>query len=150
MHKPDFQAFRELLNQHARIFRREVPDDSTVEVYWHALRDVSLDAVQRCAALHLKRGKFFPKPAELRPKGDSGKDVVASEPLPAPALSHNLAVRREKAARNPTRANLEYRWCQLQRLLALSDLSSPQYAEAQSESAQFLKDYGDPRFWGLT
>ncbi len=69
MHKPEFSDFREVLDRLAKLYGREKPDDEACELYWNALRDISLDAVKACAALHAKRSKFFPKPSELRPKG---------------------------------------------------------------------------------
>lgn len=68
MQRHEFPDFRALLDAQAAVFRAAKPDDVLVQAYWSALKDVSLDAVRSCAALHTKRGKFFPKPFELRPK----------------------------------------------------------------------------------
>lgn len=70
MHKPDFENFRALLDQLADTFSRKRPDDLQVQAYWNALRDLPLEFVQQGARHHTRYGRFFPKPAELRPKDD--------------------------------------------------------------------------------
>ena len=95
MRKPDFEDFRKLLDQQAEIFRCAKPSDVLVQAYWQALTDVPLEAVQRCSALHLKRGKFFPKPFELRPKDWT--------PASGPYAAQSFAADLERLAGVPAR-----------------------------------------------
>lgn len=63
-------AFEAELRQLEDVFSKKL-DDSTLALYWSALHDISLGAFKARCLSHLKHGKFFPKPAELRPKGDA-------------------------------------------------------------------------------
>lgn len=78
MHRDDFEAFRAQLNAVAAGFQKPIPDDLVVQTYWEALRDLSLDTFIRCAKTHVRFGKYFPKPAELRP-ADEKPDAVKSD-----------------------------------------------------------------------
>ena len=68
MMRHEMQDLRKLLDEHAEIFRIPKLTDGALQAYWNALSDVPFPAVQGCAANHLRKGRFFPKPAELRPK----------------------------------------------------------------------------------
>jgi hypothetical protein len=67
MQTGDFPTFRGELNAMAVVFSK-VLEDSLVQMYWDALKDQSLAGFKERCRVHLKKGKFFPKPAELRPK----------------------------------------------------------------------------------
>ena len=95
MQRPDFPEFRTLLETQAAIFRAPAPTDVLVEAYWNALRDVSLAAVKACASIHAKRGKFFPKPFELRPKDWT--------PASGPYAAQSFAADLERLAVSPAR-----------------------------------------------
>src|ERR1051326_7580909 len=69
MHRDEFDSFSELLRQLASVYGKEL-NDLILQAYWKTLRDLSFAQLQALAEGHLKRGKFFPKPAELRPKED--------------------------------------------------------------------------------
>lgn len=73
MHKADSDRFRALLDEMADVFSKPRVDDVMLRGYWNALKDLPLEIVERCAATHRRYGKFFPKPFELRPKGDKPK-----------------------------------------------------------------------------
>lgn len=90
MLKPDFAEFRALLDRCAAVYGKKPPDDALVQTYWIALRDVSLGAVTACANLHLKRGKFFPKPAELRPKSEMPSEPTRSDGSFEAAVARNV------------------------------------------------------------
>jgi hypothetical protein len=79
MYQPDMDGFRSLLDAQALLFGRDKPDDLLLQAYWQALKDLPLETVKACAAIHAKRGKFFPKPAELRPKSDRPDRDMAAE-----------------------------------------------------------------------
>lgn len=95
MLRADFPEFRTVLETQAAVFRAPAPTDLLVEAYWNALRDVSLSAVKACAAIHAKRGKFFPKPFELRPKDWA--------PAAGPYVSQSYSADIERLAGVPAR-----------------------------------------------
>jgi hypothetical protein len=61
-----------ILNRLAVTFGKDVTPELGA-AYWEALKDLELATVKQCAEGHCRRGKFFPKPVELRPP--------ASEPV---------------------------------------------------------------------
>ena len=73
MHQNDYDAFAALLGKTAKVFGKKI-DNEIVESYWKALKDQSLTTVTMLAERHIRTGKFWPKPFELRPK-----DVVSPE-----------------------------------------------------------------------
>lgn len=44
----------------------EAVSDARMEIYFQALADLELAAIQRAATVHVRTQKFFPRPAELR------------------------------------------------------------------------------------
>lgn len=66
----DRPAFEAELRQLEDVFGKKL-DDGTLALYWNALHDISLGAFKARCLNQLKHGKFFPKPSELRPKGDA-------------------------------------------------------------------------------
>ena len=68
MYNTDFDSFRGLLDQCAHVFGKPKPSDEVIQTYWKALSDRSFTSVKECTERHLRYGKFFPKPTELRPK----------------------------------------------------------------------------------
>lgn len=85
MHQDEFAAFERTLKQLGEAFNRKLSNE-LVQAYWKALKDLSLSAVSRCADSHMRYGKFFPKPVELRPK-----DAPAEQ---KPNPDHDAAVDR--------------------------------------------------------
>lgn len=69
MHADDFPKFQALLEQLAQVYGKKLTDE-LVKACWEALRDQPFARVRQLAEQHLRRGKFFPKPYELRPKED--------------------------------------------------------------------------------
>lgn len=129
----DFEAFRGLLNRCAEVFGKAMPSDVVVQGYWRALRDLELVVVEQRAAEHCKRGKFFPKPFELRPREDKAPLAVDRVFTDAQRSSAHFceqlrAERGEEAWRN-------YVWlCRLDRIIATDHPASPIYLEAVREA----------------
>jgi hypothetical protein len=69
MHSPDKKNFDELMERLGETFSKPVTD-LMKQTYWVALKDQPWEIVEACANSHCRYGKFFPKPAELRPKGE--------------------------------------------------------------------------------
>lgn len=67
MYRSDFAALRQLLERLAEVYGKALTD-TLVASYWDALRDLPLAQVEELAKGHVKCGKFFPKPVDLRPK----------------------------------------------------------------------------------
>lgn len=67
MHQDEFDAFGNTLKQLGEAFNRKLSDELT-QAYWKALKDLPFQAISRMADSHMRYGKFFPKPSELRPK----------------------------------------------------------------------------------
>jgi len=63
----DYPEFETVIRGLETVFGKAL-DAATMRAYWGALRDVPLETVRAKAAEWLKRGKYFPKPFELRPK----------------------------------------------------------------------------------
>jgi hypothetical protein len=121
MLRHEYPEFRTELDRLAGLYGREKPDDALCQLYWNALRDVSLDALKACALLHTKRSKFFPKPAELRPKGtvfaeprEPDTTLPAAEALVARRWDERLQV-----------GGPEVRWQLLCAYLARTDQEDP-------------------------
>lgn len=75
MQTSDLAEFNRILDQLGLVFVKTI-DDPLRRVYWDALKTLPLKAVRDAATDHMAKGKFFPKPAELRPrfeKTDDGK-----------------------------------------------------------------------------
>lgn len=69
MHPADFDGFTAVMGQLASVYGKKL-DDVTVQGYWRALKDRPLSSVSSLADKHMRYGKFFPKPFELRPKDE--------------------------------------------------------------------------------
>lgn len=69
MHSPDKRNFDQLMDTLGETFGKPVTD-LMKQSYWMALKDQPWEVVEVCAKSHSRYGKFFPKPAELRPKGE--------------------------------------------------------------------------------
>lgn len=135
MQRSDFADFRALLDRSAEVYGKPKPSDALIEAYWSSLLDVNFAIVRRCAEAHLKHGKFFPKPAELRPKED--KPAVVRDPTADAAFREgerravaNLEeLRREDPDEWRQRASLAH----LDRIIATEPLGSAIYAQARRE-----------------
>lgn len=63
----DYDGFTKVLEKLALVFGKKL-EDGLVEAYWGALKDQTLTTVTQLAERHMRTSKFWPKPAELRPK----------------------------------------------------------------------------------
>lgn len=82
MQTHDLGEFNRILDQLGLVFGKTI-DDAIRRVYWDALKPLSLKTVRDAATDHMAKGKFFPKPAELRPKfekSDDGKYPAVGSP----------------------------------------------------------------------
>jgi hypothetical protein len=75
----DTLAFSQLLTQLHTVFGGNKPDQDTVNAYWSALKDLPFSTLQAVAQQHLRYGKFFPKPMELRPREDRAPRMTESD-----------------------------------------------------------------------
>lgn len=121
MHKADYLDFGNLLDQLARLYGRDALEDEDCQLYWAALRDIPLEAVKACALIHQKRSKFFPKPAELRPKGDTPREVIHDDGKLAAAERVNVRNWEEQLRENEPLA----KWQLLSAYLARTDNVDP-------------------------
>jgi hypothetical protein len=71
MQTSDLPIFEEIIKRLEKVFGKEI-DDETMEAYWGALKDQPLAMFRKLADHHIRNGKFFPKPFELRPKEERG------------------------------------------------------------------------------
>lgn len=78
----DFARFETVVRRMEKLFGKKI-DDESMQSYWRALKDQSLQQFERMADKHERYGRFFPKPAELRPKDDAGVAVVRSGKMEA-------------------------------------------------------------------
>jgi hypothetical protein len=69
VHADDFPQFQALMAKLAEVYGKTLTDE-LVRACWDALRDLPFARVRQLAEQHLRRGKFFPKPVDLRPKED--------------------------------------------------------------------------------
>ena len=101
MYTTDFDVFRETLETCGEVFSKPVTD-KLAAAYWEALKDQHIAAFQRAAQNHLRYGKFFPKPADLRPKTEKAPEPQDEKAI---AESHAMSVKTWEAlkAQDPAR-----------------------------------------------
>jgi len=144
MHRAEFSQFRDLLDRCAEAFGKPKPTDLVVQTYWRALSDVAWPTVQRCGESHLRYGKFFPKPADLRPQVEKPPAVRDAASDAAFREGERRAVEGLDAlkAADPTAWREELAGRRAARILATGMRDSPEYAEAILASHR----YSDWRF----
>jgi len=111
----EFAEFETLLRKHSQVFSKKLTDEM-VQGYWESLKDLSLATVRRCGDNHLRYSKFFPKPAELRPRDESPKSVKEDHAFKA-SLEHSVRNWDERLRLEPIGA----RWLLLEALVARFD-----------------------------
>lgn len=128
----DYDQFEAVLRQLSEAFGRKLTNDAT-QAYWKALRDLTLPAVTRQAESHLRYGKFFPKPSELRPKD------APTEKKPDPdfetAVARNLRNWDERLQRDPLAA----KWAILHAYVARIEVADPA-THAYAERMNFARE----------
>lgn len=137
MQSSEFPLFDALLRQLGGVFGKKV-DDDMAQSYWRALQDQSFGSVRKYADKHTRNSKFFPKPAELRPKDEK---PISGKPDPTfdEALARNKRNLDEWLLNDPEIARIELGIAKVGRILAVDHPGSPQYAEALREDRQ-LRD----------
>lgn len=74
----DWQNFTAALGWLAEAFNKEL-SMALLEVYWEALKDIPWDGLRWAVAQHLRDGKHFPRPAELREHYQKGYVSAAAK-----------------------------------------------------------------------
>ena len=125
----DFGEFETLMRQFEKIFGKKI-DDDTMNTYFGALREVPLSVVRRKAEDYLKRAKFFPKPADLRPKMEEPKEQPKSDGKFEAAEERSMWSLEELRRTNPEA------W------IAQMERTKPGYL-----ALQYARDYGVANIW---
>lgn len=102
MQAAEFGEFDALLKQLGEVFAKKITDEFA-KSYWQSLKDQSLGSVRRHAETHMRYGKFFPKPFELRPKEEKPKlaDTTKAERDFQAAVEQNIGNWDERLRSNP-------------------------------------------------
>jgi len=139
VHTADREQFLALLDTCADVFGKPKLDDLKAQVYWRALRDLSLERVRHGVEMHLRFGKFFPKPRELRPTDDKPpREVSPQHEATIQAAERAACVAwDELRRRDPQRFAYEIGMARAARSMAGFDESSPIYAEALQQLRHF-------------
>src|ERR1043165_3410983 len=66
MTSDDYEQFVEILRNLATVYGKKL-DDGQIKFYWNALKDRPLKDIERRAEAYGTKGKFFPKPRDIRP-----------------------------------------------------------------------------------
>lgn len=129
----DLPEFEATIERCEKIFGKDL-DDDTVRVYWDALRDQSLATFKRLADHHIRNGKFFPKPFELRPKEERGvvRDAVAEAAFKH-AEARVVRTLEDLRHRDSARYEATVTLGRLDRLIATTHESHPSYQRILNE-----------------
>ncbi len=65
-YEKDFAAFSDLMYEVAQMYRTQPVSEAGLQLMFSALEEFPLAVVIRAIGAHLKTGKFFPTPAEIR------------------------------------------------------------------------------------
>lgn len=127
MHSPDKRNFDQLMDTLGETFGKPVTD-LMKQTYWMALKDQPWEVVEVCAKSHSRYGKFFPKPAELRPKGEKHVEQDSA------AIERNekfiTDTWEQLRQRDPEQYWVEFKAAYLARLPFRFPVDSAQYREA--------------------
>jgi hypothetical protein len=134
MLKEDFASFEAAMGRLEDIYGKEMDDDA-VQGYWQALRDLPFQRVLERIESHIRFGKFFPKPAELRPKEQPKASARDAAMDAAFREGEARAIRNleEQRRLDPEKWAREVNLRKLDRIIATTDPSSPIYAAALIE-----------------
>lgn len=134
MQTAEYEDFVALLKSPSvrTLWPKQKIDDVLVATYWTALKDQPLAIVRKCLERHQQHGKFFPKPADLRPKADRLPSVNASA---GSGEADARAIRNlEKFRRtDPDAWKREVQLRELNRLIATQSPGSSMYETAMTE-----------------
>lgn len=164
MHAPDFEPFRAVLDDLARTLRADkarpawgvegtwpLPDDAEVQRYWAALKDLPLEVVKARASTAVKRLRWFPKPADLRPPAEKFAKADAD---PAERKRYEGAVRfgveNWKRLLNRSESKPTTRWLLLDAYIARTEqldrddlVFAERMAWAREVGARLLAEHGE-------
>lgn len=136
MYRTDHADFTAILEGCAKVFGPKELTNDLKTTYWDALKDIPLQQIRELANAHMKRGKFFPKPTELRPKEEKPD---ASRTAAMDAAFQEGEKRSVENLEDLRRSRPEFwrndvwlRRCD--RIIATESPSSPIYAEALKEA----------------
>jgi hypothetical protein len=132
MHQDEFAGFERTLRQLGEAFNRKLTDE-LVQAYWKALKDLPLSAAQRCADTHMRYGKFFPKPVELRPKDAPAEQK--SNPDHDAAVENCIRWNDERMRKDP----LATKWRALAALAARASVTERFGSVEYEERMAFLR-----------
>jgi hypothetical protein len=129
----DLPEFEAIIESCEKVFGKEL-DDDTVRVYWDALKDLSLATFRRLAEHHIRNGKFFPKPFELRPKEERGvvRDAAGDASF-REAEARCVANLEDLRRRDPAQWSARVSLAKLDRLIATTHESHPGYQHILNE-----------------
>lgn len=127
MHGPDKNNFDALMEMLGETFSKPITE-LLKQSYWMALKDQPWEVVEACAKGYVKHGKFFPKPSELRPKGEKtveqdGAEIERNEKFTAETWE-------QMRQRDPQQFWTKFKAAYLARLSFRFPVDSPQYQEA--------------------
>lgn len=114
------------------LWPKQKVDDVLVKTYWEALKDQPLPVVRKCMERHQQHCKFFPKPADLRPKVDRLPSVA----IPAgtgEADARAIRNLEELRKRDPEAWKRELAVRRMNRLIATQHPGSSMYEVAMNE-----------------
>lgn len=128
MYTTDRDAFTETLRKLGGVFGKE-PDAALVTCYWEALKDLPIETVKRMADQRIKHGKFFPKPAELRPSEEKPRRDSRDDHAFKAAEAACVAFLEEMRRADPEGHRRYVAKARIARLEVVGDRSSVTYAE---------------------
>src|SRR5580658_1613243 len=130
MYPTDSEAFKGTLTQLAQAFGKELTEEMR-SAYWLALKDRPLASVQECANTHMRFGKFFPKPVELRPKTEKPPMGDTRDEAFRQAEARSLAYLEELREKDPGAWLPEVRKRHLARIEAVHGKDSGEYRNTE-------------------
>lgn len=74
----DFGRFEKAIGKLSMVFGKDLSPETT-QAYLRALNDMPIEVIEQRVDSHIRHGKFFPKPAELRPKEDKPRQPLTEE-----------------------------------------------------------------------
>lgn len=124
----DFDRFSKLMGQLASVYGKRL-DDGQVQWYWDALKDRDIADIERRANEYSRKGKFFPKPVNLRPfegdADDQSRKSLSEDAAYQAALKHNEKGWAEAIASDPLMGRINASLALLARYDVASDHGSP-------------------------
>jgi hypothetical protein len=128
----DFPRFETAIRKLEGIYSKKIADDA-VQAYWRALKDLPFQQVEERINSHTRYGKFFPKPAELRPREEKPPvvaDAVAFKHAEGVAAKNLETLKHE----DYSKWSLEVRLRRADRILATTPADADQHRLARLEA----------------